>query len=373
MIHSQFAFMKGRSTETALSRVVDKIESALLRQKHGIGVFLDIKGAFDNLDHAAAIKLMEKRELPSTFIKWYGFYLQNRSATITLAGISSTRKIMKGTPQGGVLSPVLWNIAFEPLLRRMGKFAYSTGFADDGSALVVGTDLQSCQQRLAHALREAEEWGRETGLSFAPEKTIAVLFTRKSKIPDTNFDLYVDGNKIQYVESVKCLGVILDSKLNWNKHIDDKVNQAKKYIHSVKTSISRTWGPTPEKMLWLWKAVVRPKIAYASYIWGTNLTLSQRNKLNKIQRLALMQLGNFRFTTPESGLDVTLGQLPLDLHLLSRAILTHLRVRDLVPKNWAGKGPGQNGKPGHIKRIESALTTLKVPTVNLDQIPKDEK
>ena len=68
------------------------------------------------------------------------------------------------------------------------------------------------------------------------------------------------------------------------------------------------------------------------------------------------------FTSPESGLDVALGQLPLDLHLLCQAISTHLRVRNLVPKNWAGKGPGQNGKPGHIKRIESILHTLNVPT-----------
>ena len=101
MISSQFAFMKGRSTETAISRAVDKIESALLRRRQGIGVFLDIKGAFDNLDHEAAIAAMRKREMPETFIAWYSYYLENRTATITLAGITMQRRITKGTPQGG--------------------------------------------------------------------------------------------------------------------------------------------------------------------------------------------------------------------------------------------------------------------------------
>ena len=48
--------------------------------------------------------------------------------------------------------------------------------------------------------------------------------------------------KLDYVDNMTCLGVTLDGKLNWNKHINNKDDQAK--IHAVKTNIGRTRGPT---------------------------------------------------------------------------------------------------------------------------------
>ena len=99
-------------------------------------------------------------------------------------------------------------------------------------------------------------------------------------------------------------------------------------------------------MLWIWTTVVRPAITYGSYVWATRLTRSQKERLNKVQRLALMQMGNFRFTTPGNGLDVVLGQLPLDLFLLDVALRTHTRLQNLQIKDWRGKGPGARGRSG---------------------------
>ena len=59
MIKTQFAFMRGRSTESALSRVVSQIERAIYRGRQAVGVFLDIKGAFDNVKHEATIRPLE--------------------------------------------------------------------------------------------------------------------------------------------------------------------------------------------------------------------------------------------------------------------------------------------------------------------------
>ena len=108
-------------------------------------------------------------------------HTSTRSATVSLGGITSTRYLTRGTPQGGVLSPVIWNIVFESLLVRMSRYAFATGFADDGCILVNGVDAAACQPRLQQALKVAEEWARENGLQFAPEKTIMVHFHRKQK------------------------------------------------------------------------------------------------------------------------------------------------------------------------------------------------
>ena len=88
-----------------------------------------------------------------------------------------------------------------------------------------------------------------------------------------------------------------------------------------------------------------------------------------MQRLALMQLGNFRFTTPEAGLNVVLGSLPLDLHLQELAMRTPSRLKHLNILDWQGKGPGSRGRPGHILRVETKLNNTGVNYQLTDAMP----
>ena len=123
-------------------------------------------------------------------------------------------------------------------------------------------------------------------------------------------------------------------------------------------------------MLWLWTAIVRPAITYACHVWGSNLTKTQVNKLNKVQRLALMQTGNYRYTTPESGLNMVLGQLPLDLQILNTGLNIQLRNRNKFNLGWKGKAGGPKGQVGHIRLLNELLTHCEIPLHNLDQIDK---
>ena len=267
---------------------------------------------------------------------------------------------------------LLWNITFDMLLSKFTKGRVRCiGFADDGTLIISGKDLPKMRKLLQKAIDKVHKWATECGLTLSPTKTNALLITHKRKIPEIDLSLHVGGNPIAFTEHTKCLGVTIDNRLSWNPHINAKIKQAKLYLHQMRSSISRVWGPTPEKMLWIWTAVVRPAISYASYIWSTNLTETQKNKLNKIQRMALMQLGNFRPSTPESGLDVIMGQLPLDLHLLACSIKTHIRL-NTKPIGWLGKGPGQKGKVGHIMRMEALTTDNGIPTVWKDQLPNEK-
>jgi retron-type reverse transcriptase len=96
--------------------MVDNIESAILRDNYALGVFLDAAGAFDNLSIEASIRGMQQCKFPKYLIKWYGHYLSNRTISVDLKGVQEKRKLTRGTPQGGVLSPLIWNLALESLL-----------------------------------------------------------------------------------------------------------------------------------------------------------------------------------------------------------------------------------------------------------------
>ena len=68
----------------------------------------------------------------------------------------------------------------------------------------------------------------ETTLNSA--KTVAMIFTHKQessyKLPEHPLRIY--GKPIALQKEVKYLGVTLDHKLSWDKHIEDKVAKAKK-------------------------------------------------------------------------------------------------------------------------------------------------
>ena len=65
----QHAFRKNFSCETALSDFTDDVESSIMRGQYAIGCFLDVQGAFDMVDHNAAIKAMVAKNFPKDIIK----------------------------------------------------------------------------------------------------------------------------------------------------------------------------------------------------------------------------------------------------------------------------------------------------------------
>ncbi len=102
---NQHAFCKGSSCDSALLGMVDKIESSLLWNQYPLGIFLDIQGAFDNLSSKASIEGMRCKSLPPWIIEWYSHYLNHRSIETEIKGITATRKLTRGTPQGEFFPP----------------------------------------------------------------------------------------------------------------------------------------------------------------------------------------------------------------------------------------------------------------------------
>ena len=80
----QFAFRVGRSCDEALSLVTDKIERGQANKIMVLGVFLDIQGAFDNVQTQDAIASLYRRGIPDHFIQWYEQYIKKSLHRIKL-------------------------------------------------------------------------------------------------------------------------------------------------------------------------------------------------------------------------------------------------------------------------------------------------
>ena len=97
----QHAFRHSRGTDTALSVFADKVEGAILRGSFCIGVFFDIEGAFDNIMPEAMVRRLGEHGIDQDIVRWCGYYLRNREASVEIKGTSSRKVLTRGTPQGG--------------------------------------------------------------------------------------------------------------------------------------------------------------------------------------------------------------------------------------------------------------------------------
>ena len=372
----QHAFRAGFSTETAISETVHKLEQMVLNGKFALGVFLDVKSAFDYLQPDSIIRAMEKRGINPLTIQWYGNYLTSRICEVEVNGITVKKALKLGSPQGGLKSVIAWALVFDELLEILEAHGIDvTGYADDAFPFVRGTDLISMFAKAQLAIDIATDWATRHGLELAPNKTVVVLFTRKQpKSYTIPANLSVYGKEIPLSTEATYLGLTLDSKLNWGPHIHQKIAQAKKNLFRLRNAINSLYGPKPEAMLWAYTAIIRPQILYGSYVWGHTCQTRFQKQLKSIQRLALLMTGHYRKGTPGDGLDAITGTLPLRLEIRAASMKSFIRLRDRNARQleeWDGKTTKsllQNGHLFHImKYFESGGVNL---YDQYDTIPK---
>ena len=350
----QFGFRKGRSTEMALSRIVNQIEKGNAQKQFVLGLFCDIAGAFDNVAPESITRMMQDRGVDDRVIQWYSHFLYHRKVESSLGTATAAISPGKGTPQGGVLSAIIsWNLVFDDLLRRFDNLpTRPTAFADDNTLMATGKFIPDVYQRMQEAINIAVEWATEHGLSFCPNKTYAVLFTKQTvkNLPK----LYMNGQVVPQVKEAKVLGVTLDHKLAWTPHITQKVTKCKKALMQLLPIMRKTWSPQPRYNRWLYKDVILPMLLYGSHLWSHKLeNKAITDKLRQIQRLGLLSVAAVRRSTPTAGLELIYNIPPLHLMMKERVAQTALRLKPILQDgDWVGDRLNSHS---HLRLLQAQL------------------
>ena len=133
---------------------------------------------------------------------------------------------MRGSPQGGVLSPLIWILIMDMILSKFpGRAVKVVCYADDIMLLVAGKDPGTLVDVMNTALRKVTKWGDENGLVFNPEKRSTVRFLRVKAFSQWR-KLKLGEAELTYEDSMKYLGVTLQRNLTWGLHVHERNAQS---------------------------------------------------------------------------------------------------------------------------------------------------
>ena len=118
---------------------------------------------------------------------------------------------------------------------------------------------------MQNALNVVAKWAVKEGINISPHKTAMVPFTNRRKIEGLG-PLNLHGKDLKMLDEVKYLGVILDSRLTWNQHLQKTIRKTQTTFVLVRCT-RKKWGLRPNMVHWLYTRVIRPSTLYGALVW----------------------------------------------------------------------------------------------------------
>jgi len=332
----QFGFCKGKSTHHSLIQIVETIRSCLERNNYGCGIFIDLKKAFDTVNHHKLVDKLEHYGVRETSLDWFKSYLDNRHQFVSFNGHFSDYKVLTcGVPQGSVLGPLLFLIYINdlPNISQVLKFYL---FADDTNIFFESPNLADLQNTVNVELKKLSEWLKANKLSLNISKTNFVIFSSINK-PLTPVTILIDKKAIAQEEYVKYLGVLIDSKLTFKFH-----------VKSLCKKVSRTIGVmyklrplvTQDILIKVYFALVYPFLLYAIHVWGNTFT-NTLSSIFKLQKKIVRMITYNDFVDYRTGSLIHAEPLFLKLNILTLSDIFKLQISKFIFDCVNCNGPSQ--------------------------------
>jgi len=275
--------------------------------------------AFDTVNiHKLTNKIL-KTNIPPNFIKLIINYLKGRKAYTLYNNATSKQQILKtGVPQGGVLSPALFNIYTSDIPAPPNGTDLES-YADDLNTLTSHSNIQTAQQNLQPYLNNIFDWTKENELTLNPDKSSSTLFTPDPAEFNSKLNLSINNITIPTVKNPKVLGVTFDPKLNFSTHIKNTTEKVKKSTNILKALTTTKWGKSKETIVSTYKTIIRPVIEYGNTIWSPLVSDTNLSQIQILQNSALRIATGCTADTNINHLHQETQVLPLKEHLFLHA------------------------------------------------------
>ena len=169
-----------------------------MRNKGGtLAVFLDLEKAFDLMWRDGLLLKLEKLGVRGKILKWIHSFLNNREAMVRVGSTLSDPVLLEnGTPQGSVLSPLLFIVMMSDIPCQEIHGIRTSIFADDVAIWISGKDPHTMRNCLQTRLNEIQTFFLNWGFKLSTEKSVAVCFTKYNEFRTNSVPICMDDKKI---------------------------------------------------------------------------------------------------------------------------------------------------------------------------------
>jgi len=308
-------FRRGRSTQDAMAKIfetADRAAQGLLRNRNLCTLItLDVKNAFSTASWKGIDDALRDKNTPTYIVRMVRSYLSDR--TLQIGNEAERRAVTCGVPQGSVMGPTLWNAIYDGLLRIPTPPGVSLiGFADDLAVVVSARTGQLIESIANPVLQKISDWMRGHGLALAPQKTEALMLTRKWAYVKPR--LNVEGFEVPVVKCTKYLGVYINSGRRFTTHVQKMSTRATETSTALSRLMPNTGGPCQGRRKLL-MSITTSILSHAAAIWGTEAMETVKNQAGLIRpqrQSALRIIRAYRTVSDEAALFLA-GTPPIDI------------------------------------------------------------
>lgn len=283
-------FIKGRNTASCLTTFT-------VNKSAKYSVFLDLKGAFDRANQHVILYELVKMGIKGKLLSLIKDYLIGRRASVWFQGKQSTIKELElGTPQGGVLSPTLFNVLMNVIVSvKKPSGVTIVAYADD--ILIQANTFKQMQNTLDIVGRVCDQ----LGFVISTRKTKAM-----SKVRNESKELILQNDRLEYVETYKYLGIHVGGTRSKEIETQSLITKCRTRLRPLKAMAYSNLGASVSVLRTMYIAYVRSVIDYAAPVLA-NYDKGRLNKLELIQNEAMRIILGCPKSTKVSNMRLELG------------------------------------------------------------------
>lgn len=254
--------------ETAIQELITQVACGLDNSKKVATLFLDLTKAFDRVDHDILLYKLHCYGLRGNTQRLLKSYLTNRSVAVLVGQESSERSEMRwGVPQGSVLGPVLFTLYIDNIFTT-GIKGQLIAYADD----ICVTWMESTDAELLSSMNQdivcVNNYMLSQKLSISDKSRVLIY----SINDDQDKNEWATNIQYQLTEDYKYLGVVVDSRLKWDLHINQLTKLTRSGLRAI-YSLSRIAPPSIVRAVY--KATIQSHLIYGLAVWGSSSSMDR--------------------------------------------------------------------------------------------------